>query len=387
LEYVTAGLLWNLAPARLCCRLGELAVAMVDIPRSIERDVFGHLPDGRVVERVTLRGGAGFEARILTYGATLQALMALDRAGRCEDVVLGHDDLAGYVEGRRFFGVTIGRYANRIANSRFVLDGQEIRLAANDAPHSLHGGPDGFDRQLWQITGLGDEAGPHVTLAHVSPDGEGCYPGRLEASVTYRLTGPAELTLSYEARTDRPTIVNLTNHSFFNLDGGACGVHALDHVLTIRAERYLAIDDGAIPLPGYPRPVAGTPFDFRSPMAIGARIRRDDVQLRNGRGYDHNFCLGAAHEPQFAARLEAPRSGRVLELWTDQPGLQFYSGNYLDGSIAGKRGVLYRQSDGVCLEPQIWPDAPNRADYPSARLAPDGVYRHRSIYRFRSAQG
>jgi aldose 1-epimerase len=360
---------------------------MDDISRSTERDVFGHLADGRVVERVTLRGQAGFEARILSYGATLQALMVPDRGGRCEDVMLGHDDLAGYVEGRGFFGVTVGRYANRIANSRFMLDGREVRLAANDGPHSLHGGPDGFDRHLWQITGLGDQGGPYVTLSHVSADGEACYPGRLDASVTYRLTGPAELTLVYEARTDRPTIVNLTNHSFFNLEGGACGVQALDHVLMIPAERYLAIDGAAIPLPEHPRPVADTLFDFRRPTAIGARIRHDDVQLRNGRGYDHNYCFDAADEPQLVARLEAPRSGRVLELWTDQPGVQFYSGNFLDGSIPGKRGVLYRQSDGICLEPQIWPDAPNREDFPSARLVPGDVYRHHSIYRFSSALG
>jgi aldose 1-epimerase len=360
---------------------------MVDSSGSIERDVFGHLADRQAIERVTLRGPGGFEARILTFGATLQALMVPDRAGRCEDVVLGHDDLAGYVESRRFFGVTIGRYANRIANSRFVLDGREVRLAPNDGPHSLHGGPDGFDRRLWRITDLGEEGGPHVTLAHVSADGEAGYPGGLDARVTYRLTGPAELSLSFEARTDRPTIVNLTNHSFFNLDGGACGKQALDHVLTIAAEHYLAIDDTAIPLPERPRPVAGTPFDFRIPAAIGERIRHDDVQLRNGRGYDHNFCLDeTADEPQLAARLEAPRSGRILELWTDQPGVQFYSGNYLDGSIAGKCGVIYRQSDGVCLEPQIWPDSPNRADFPSARLDPGQVYRHHSIYRFMSVE-
>ena len=360
---------------------------MVDRSGSIERDVFGHLADGQAVERVMLRGRGGFEAHIITYGAALQTLMVPDRAGRCEDVVLGHDDLAGYVECRRFFGVTIGRYANRIANSRFVLDGREVRLAPNDGPHSLHGGPDGFDRHLWRINDLGDEPYPYVALAHVSPDGEAGYPGRLEARVTYRLTGASELSLSFEARTDRPTIVNLTNHSFFNLDGGACGMQALDHVLTIAAERYLAIDDTAIPLPEEPRPVAGTLFDFRTPTAIGARIRRDEVQLRNGRGYDHNFCLGeSADEPRFAARLEAPRSGRILELWTDQPGVQFYSGNYLDGSIAGKCGVIYRQSDGVCLEPQTWPDSPNRADFPSARLEPGQVYRHHSIYRFKSVE-
>jgi aldose 1-epimerase len=226
---------------------------------------------------------------------------------------------------------------------------------------------------------------PSVTLAYVSAHGEEGYPARLDVRITYRLTGPAELSLTLTARADRPTIVNLTNHSFFNLEGATSGADILDHRLTIAADRFLAIDPDAIPLPEPPRAVAGTPFDFRNPSTIGAQIRRDDLQLRHGKGYDHNFCLDNARELRFAARLEAPRSGRILELFTDQPGLQFYSGNYLDGSIPGKRGRLYRQSDAICLEPQIWPDAPNRPDFPGARLAPDGVYQHRSVYRFVSS--
>jgi aldose 1-epimerase len=224
-----------------------------------------------------------------------------------------------------------------------------------------------------------------VTLRHVSAHGEEGYPGRLDVSVTYRVTRPTELSLSFEARTDRPTIVNLTNHSFFNLEGSSSGSDILSHRLTIVADRFLAIDPDAIPRPEPPRPVAGTPFDFRVASTVGARIRDADVQLQNGKGYDHNFCLDHGRDLRLAARLEAPRSGRVLELLTDQPGLQVYSGNYLDGSIRGKHGRLYRQSDAICLEPQIWPDAPNRADFPSARLAPDGVYRHHSVYRFASA--
>jgi aldose 1-epimerase len=228
---------------------------------------------------------------------------------------------------------------------------------------------------------------PMVTLARVSAHGEEGYPGRLDVRVGYRLTGPMELSVSFEARADRPTIVNLTNHSFFNLEGAASGVDILDHRLTIAADHFLAIDPSAIPLPEAPRAVADTPFDFRKSTAVGARIRCCDAQLRNGRGYDHNFCLDDAGELRLAARLEAPKSGRILELLTDQPGLQVYSGNYLDGSVAGKRGRLYRQSDAICLEPQVWPDAPNRADFPSARLAPSSVYRHHSVYRFRSAGG
>jgi len=352
---------------------------------SVARDVFGLLPDGRAVERVTLRAPNGFEARIITYGAMLQALMVPDAVGFCDDVVLGHDNLEAYLGNRRFFGATVGRYANRIANARFVLDGEAVQLAANNAPNALHGGPDGFDRKLWHVAEIMAGEQPRVTLRYVSAHGEEGYPGRLDVRVAYRLTGPTELSLTFEARTDRATIVNLTNHSFFNLEGGASGGDILDHRLTIAADRFLAIDPDAIPLPEPPRAVAGTPFDFRNPSTIGAQIRRDDLQLRHGKGYDHNFCLDNARELRFAARLEAPRSGRILELFTDQPGLQFYSGNYLDGSIPGKRGRLYRQSDAICLEPQIWPDAPNRPDFPGARLAPDGVYQHRSVYRFVSS--
>jgi aldose 1-epimerase len=355
---------------------------MVDTASSIARDVFGLLPDGRAVERVTLRAPNGFEARIITYGATLQALMVPDAVGFCDDVVLGHDNLEAYLGNRRFFGATVGRYANRIANARYVLDGETVQLAANNGPNALHGGLDGFDRKLWQVTGVEAGAQPRVELRYVSAHGEEGYPGRLDVHVTYRLTGPTELSLTFEARTDRPTIVNLTNHSFFNLEGGASGGDILGHRLTIAADRFLAIDPDAIPLPELPRAVAGTPFDFRTASTIGARIRCGDVQLLHGRGYDHNFCLDNGRELRLAARLEAPQSGRILELLTDQPGLQVYSGNYLDGSAKGKRGRLYRQSDAVCLEPQIWPDAPNRADFPSARLAPDAVYRHQSVYRF-----
>jgi aldose 1-epimerase len=358
---------------------------MVYTASSIARDVFGLLPDGRAVERVTLRAPNGFEARIITYGATLQALMVPDAVGFCDDVVLGHDNLEAYLSNRRFFGATVGRYANRIANARFVLDGQAVQLAANNGPNALHGGLDGFDRKLWQVTGVEAGAQPRVELRYVSAHGEEGYPGRLDVRVTYRLTAPTELSLAFEARTDRPTIVNLTNHSFFNLEGGASSTDILDHRLTVAADRFLAIAPDAIPLSELPRAVAGTPFDFRSASIIGARIRDADVQLRHGKGYDHNFCLDNGRELRFAARLEAPRSGRILELLTDQPGLQVYSGNYLDGSIQGKRARLYRQSDGICLEPQVWPDTPNRADFPSARLAPDGIYQHLSVYRFVSA--
>ncbi|AMA57334.1 aldose epimerase family protein [Bradyrhizobium sp. CCGE-LA001] len=348
----------------------------------ITKDAFGTLPDGRKVERIVLRGESGFEARIITHGAVLQALIAPDANGGHDDVVLGHDAFAGYLTERKFFGATVGRYANRIAKGRFSLDGQTVQLAVNNGPNALHGGLDGFDRKLWEIAEIDEGAEPVVTLIYASPHGEEHYPGRLDVRLTYRVTGPTELSLTMEARTDRPTIVNLTNHSFFNLEGATSGTTILDHELTVAAEHFLAIDPTAIPLPEPPRSVAGTPFDFRDAQAVGARIRESDQQLQNGRGYDHTYCLGRDGGLALAARLEAPRSGRIMELLTDQPGLQVYSGNYLDGTISGKGGKLIRQSDAICLEPHIWPDAPNRPDFPSPRLAPGEIYRHHTVYRF-----
>jgi aldose 1-epimerase len=348
----------------------------------VDRAPFGTMPDGMAVERVTLRGADGFEASVITYGAALQSLTTRDRAGQSEDVVFGHDDLESYLAARRFFGATIGRYANRIAGARCTLDGTELRFDANNGANMLHGGHDGFDRRLWRIVDIAAEPVPTLVLSYASADGEGGFPGRLDVRAIYRISGSAELTIAFEATTDRSTIVNLTNHSFFNLDGARSGTDILGHSLQIAADRYLAVDQGAIPLPGPPWPVEGTPFDFRKPEMIGARIRQDHEQLRRGRGYDHNFCLLSDGGVRLAARLVSPRSGRALELLTDQPGLQFYSGNFLDGSAAGKGGRLVRQSDALCLEPHKWPDTPNRPDFPSARLDPGQTYRHQAVYRF-----
>ncbi|MDN3272777.1 aldose epimerase family protein [Frankia sp. RB7] len=348
----------------------------------ITKDVFGTLPDGRKVERIVLRGEGGFEARIITHGAVIQALIAPDAKGSYDDVVLGHDAFDGYLAERKFFGATVGRYANRIANGQFSLDGKTFQLPINNGPNALHGGLDGFDRKLWDIAEFDDGASPAVTLTYTSPHGEENYPGQLDVRLTYRVSGPAELSLTMEARTDRPTIVNLTNHSFFNLEGATSGTPTLDHRLMVKAEHFLAIDPIAIPLPEPPRAVAGTPFDFREANAVGARIRESDQQLRNGKGYDHTYCLARDGKLALAARLEAPRSGRIMELLTDQPGLQVYSGNYLDGTISGKGGKLIRQSDALCLEPHMWPNSPNRPDFPSPRLDPVGVYRHHTVYRF-----
>lgn len=349
---------------------------------SVVREPFGDLPGGAAVERVRLRAAEGFEAHIITYGAALQALLVPGRHGKRDDVVLGRDDAAGYAAARRFFGATVGRYANRIAGASFELDGARITLAANNGPNALHGGVEGFDRRLWAIAAVEEGATPAVTLTYQSQDGEEGYPGALDIRATYRISAPGELSITYTATSDRPTVVNLTNHSFFNLDGVAAENNILGHRLIVAADAFLATDETAIPLPGPPKSVAGTPFDFRNAHEIGARIREDDEQLRRGRGYDHNFCLNSGPGLRFAARVEAPLSGRVMELHTDQPGLQVYSGNYLDGGVQGKSGRLHRQSEALCLEPQAWPDTPNRPDFPTARLEPGQIYRHHTLYRF-----
>jgi aldose 1-epimerase len=352
------------------------------VPR-VSRESFGILADGTLVELLKLRGDYGFEVRLITYGATLQSIFVPDRAGCLADVVLGCDDLDAYVAVRRFFGATIGRYANRIEKAKFELDGHPFELVANDGANALHGGPAGFDRKCWLIAGIGEDPVPFVKLTYVSPDGEEGYPGCLECSITYSITGGTELSVAWSAETDKPTIVNLTNHSFFNLAGVEIGGDILDHNVTIGADFYLPVDEGGIPLSA-PSPVVATPFDFRDGHRVGARLHDDDAQLQSRQGYDHNFCVGegSLDEAQLVARVEDPRSGRILELLTNQPGVQFYSGNFLDGTTTGKYGRVYHQYDALCLEPQAYPNAPNRPDYPSARLDPGRNYCHRTRYRF-----
>jgi aldose 1-epimerase len=350
----------------------------------VARENFGQLPDGTAIEMVRLRGENGFEVRLITYGAALQSIFVPDRAGRLADVILGRDDLLSYVAARRFLGATIGRYANRIANGAFALDGRRFQLPTNDAGNALHGGLSGFDRKSWTVTAIGETPVPSVTLSYVSPDGEEGYPGELKSSVAYSISNGMELSIVFAAATNRPTIVNLTNHAFFNLAGvDVGGGNVLDHRLTIAADHYLPVSPVGIPL-GAPVTVEATPFDFRTPHRVGARVRDADEQLLIRQGYDHNFCLrgGATTAPRFAARLEEPNSGRVLELLTNQPGVQFYSGNFLDGTVTGKYDRVHRQYDALCLEPQRYPDAPNHPDYPSARLNPGETYRHVSLYRF-----
>jgi aldose 1-epimerase len=358
-------------------------MAQSDTSEKVVREIFGRLMDGTLVEMVRLRGDNGFEVCVISYGAALQSFFVPDRAGRLADVVLGRDDLAGYVAVRCFLGATVGRYANRIANGTFELDGSRFQLPTNDGPNALHGGLAGFDRKNWTITAVGEKPAPFVTLSYTSPDGEEGYPGKLQTSITYSISGGMELSVAFSAVTDKPTIVNLTNHSFFNLAGVEAGGDILDHRLTIAADTYLPVTSAGIPH-GAPSPVDTTPFDFRNVNRIGARLCAPYEQVEIRQGFDHNFCLrgGARREPRLAARLEDAQSGRVLELWTNQPGVQFYSGNFLDGTITGKYGRVHRQYDALCLEPQVYPNTPNCPDYPSARLDPGQAYRHISLYRF-----
>jgi aldose 1-epimerase len=354
-----------------------------DKSQTVSREIFGHLPDGTAIELVRLHGEGGFEVGVITYGAALLSIFAPDRAGRLADVVLGRDDLAGYVALRRFLGATVGRYANRIANGTFELDGARFQLPTNDGANALHGGLAGFDRKAWTITATGENPAPFVTLSYVSADGEEGYPGQLKTDITYRISGGTELSMEMVAVTDKPTIINLTNHSFFNLAGAETEGGILDHRLTIAADSYLPVSPAGIPL-GAPQQVDATPFDFRTAHPVGARMRDTDQQVQIRQGYDHNYCLpgGATSAPRFAARVDDPGSGRVLELWTNQPGVQFYSGNFLDGTVTGKYGRVHRQYDALCLEPQVYPNTPNRPDFPSARLDPGQIYRHVSLYRF-----
>lgn len=367
-----------------------LALAAVATAAEAVRTRFGQLSDGTVVDAVELSNRHGMKARVIAFGAGLQALEVPDRTGRIDDVVLGYTSLAGYVADTSNFGVTVGRYANRIAGGKFSLDGKTYQLPLNDGSNTLHGGLKGFGKALWHIEDVRSGSTASVTLAYVSPDGEQGFPGTLKLALTYSLNDNNELAMSYRATTDRPTVVNLTNHTYFNLAGKADrGILGMRLMLT--ADKYTPVDASLIPS-GEIRSVAGTPFDFRTAHEIGARIRDgSEPQIVPGRGYDHNFVLpdGVTEEPKLAARLEDPVSGRVLEVLTTEPGLQFYSGNFLDGTVIGKGNRVYRQSDGVCFEPQHFPDSPNKPAFPSTRLDPGETYRQSSVFRFStsSAQG
>lgn len=344
------------------------------------RALFGRMPDGAAVHAIELAHKDGMRARVLTLGASLQMLTAPDRDARYEDILLGHDTLDPYVATPHFMGAVVGRYANRIAGARFALNGADHTINANENGNALHGGASGFDKAIWRIAAQDTRS---VTLALSSADGDQGFPGALKAQASYTLGEDNSLALVLEARCDQLTIVSLAPHGYFNLAGASSAKSILGHDLTLAADAYTPVDAALIPT-GEIRSVEATPFDFRTPRSIGARITEADPQLSIASGYDHNFVLrGGKHaDPRFAARIHDPHSGRVMELLTTEPGLQFYSGNFLDGSLTGKAGAIYRRAHAFCLEPQHFPNAPNEPSFPNAELRPGDLYRHETIYRF-----
>jgi aldose 1-epimerase len=343
----------------------------------VEKAEFGKMPDGTTIESYTLYNGRGASAKLITYGATVAELHVPDKNGKAGDVVLGFDNLQGYLGPHPHFGGAIGRYGNRIAKGKFTLDGKEYQLAINNAPNSLHGGPTGFDRRVWKAEPIEVKDGAAVRFTYLSKDGEENFPGNLTVSVTYTLTILNELKLEYGAETDKDTVVNLTNHSYFNLAGAGSG-DVLKHVLYLNADKYTPVDSTLIPT-GEIASVANTPLDFRKPTAIGARIG----ELKEIGGYDHNFVVnGAAGTLRIAARVTEPTSGRQMEVWTTEPGVQFYSAVHLDGSLTGKGGLAYQKYGALCLETQHYPDSPNRPNFPSTVLKPGTKFHSETIYKF-----
>lgn len=336
---------------------------------------YGCTDTGAEVHRISL-GDATLRVSILTFGGAVERIEMPDRAGHSANVVLGLDSLDGYQHRSPHFGALPGRFANRIAGGRFVLDGVEHCLACNDGPNALHGGPDGFGKRVWSIEDDGDR---HVTLGLLSPDGDGGYPGTLHVRVTYTVDGP-EMRIDYRAWTDRPTVLNLTNHSYFNLAGEGSG-SVLGHRLQVEADAFLPVTASSIPT-GELRPVAGTPFDFRAPTPIGQRIREADPQILYGRGYDHTWVLRPGTGLRQAVRLHEPVSGRTLDVLTTQPGVQVYTGNQLTGSLSGPSGRSYRQGDAVCFETQHFPDSPNQPAFPSTVLRPGEEFVSATVFRF-----
>jgi aldose 1-epimerase len=352
-----------------------LMTVAADLTGQVSKAPYGKTPDGTAVDVYTVKDGA-LEARIITYGGIVTSLKVPDKNGKSADVVLGYDSLEGYLNNKAYFGALIGRYGNRIANGKFSLEGTTYSIPQNDGTNALHGGTRGFNQAVWK-----GKAIPHgVELTYVSPDGEMGFPGSLTTVVRYTLSGK-DLKIEYTATTDKATVLNLTNHSYFNLAGQGSGT-ILEHQLKVNAARYTPVDSRLIPT-GELAPVEGTPFDFRKAAAIGSRINNDNAQLKLGKGYDHNFVLdsgGGKLSP--AAEVYDPSSGRLMQVLTDQPGVQFYTGNFLDGTITGKEGKIYQQRYALCLETQHFPDSPNHPSFPSTELKPGQKYHSITIYRF-----
>lgn len=350
----------------------------------VSREPFGQLPDGRRVELFTVRNAHEVEIRAMTYGAIITSIRTPDRHGASADIVLGFDSLSGYLGASPYFGAIVGRYANRIAGGRFQLDGVQYHLARNNGPNSLHGGNRGFDKVLWTGEPFEKDSVAGVKFRYESADGEEGYPGRLTVEVTYTVTDRDELIVDYDASTTKATPLNLSQHTYWNLHGEGQG-DILDHVLSLHASGFTPVDSTLIPT-GQIAPVAGTPFDFRRPTPIGARIAQSNEQLRFGRGYDHNWVIDQPQPGALmpAARLDDPVSGRRIDISTTEPGVQFYSGNFLDGTIKGKAGHVYALRTGMCLETQHFPDSPNHPNFPSTIVQPGKHYQSRTVFRFSS---
>jgi aldose 1-epimerase len=363
---------------------GSASAAPREHRPTITKEFFGFTPNHQRVDRYTLTNSSGMQVKIITYGGIVQSVRVPDRHGRMANVALGFATLDDYIStgNSPYFGALIGRYANRIAKGTFTLDGVTYHLPINNPPNSLHGGTVGFDKRVWRATPLQGKHTVGLELRLTSPDGDQGYPGTLRVRAVYTLTNRNQIRIDYHATTDKATVVNLTNHSYFNLDGEGAGT-IYDHVLRINADRYTPVDATLIPT-GALDPVAGTPLDFRRPTPIGARIRTNFQQLLFGQGYDHNFVLNRKNDRSLvlAAKVSDRRNGRVLEMFTDQPGIQFYSGNFLDGTLVGTGGRVYRQSDGFALETQHFPDSPNKPAFPSTVLRPGQTYRTTTVYRF-----
>ncbi len=359
----------------------SVAVMETQTASGISKATFGTLPDGKVADIYTLKNASGMEARISNYGGIVVSLTAPDKDGKFADVVLGCDSLSGYVKGVPFFGALVGRYGNRIGKGKFTLDGKTYTLATNNGPNHLHGGKVGFDKVLWEATPT-DGNEPSLKLTYVSKDGEEGYPGNLSVEVIYQLKKDNSLSINYKATTDKPTVVNLTNHSYFNLTGDP-SKEILSHELTLAADKFVPVDKNLIPT-GELKPVAGTPFDFTKSAAIGSRINDStDMQIKYGLGYDHCWVLNPSKESLNAfATVYEPSTGRVMEVSTSEPAVQFYTGNFLDGSVIGKNGVAAKYRTGFCLETEHYPDSPNKPAFPSTVLRPGETYQTTTVYRF-----
>jgi aldose 1-epimerase len=368
--------------ADACVSAGNCCCA-ASAPCNITRAPFGKTRDGKRVDIYTLRNLNGVEARICNYGGILVSFKAPDRDGHIGDVVLGYDNLDGYLTNSPYFGALIGRYGNRIAGGKFTLDGVTYKLAANNYPNALHGGLKGFDKVVWRAKIIRSDAGPALELTYRSKNGEEGYPGNLKVKAVYTLMSDNGLRLEYTATTDRDTVLNLTQHSYFNLAGHG---DVLGHTVFIDADRFTPVDETLIPT-GELRPVEDTPFDFLEPTAIGARLQQDDRQLRFGKGYDHNFVLNhPMGRLDVIAQVSEPTTGRVLEVLSTEPGLQFYTANFLNGTIRGKGGQIYNFRSAFCMEPQHFPNSPNQSDFPSAALRPGRVYHNTIIFRLSTSQ-